>query len=131
MFKLSVDIIYENNSITFVLGDLKAKPNSRCKNDTNSFEGSFIDTAMIDFELDRKTQGVTLVLNLWFFSIDMTFTSKPNLTMETEIDLSVHLNYHYQTMSGKNNLSIFYPPFYKRTVLYFEKRMLLAYPNSH
>ena len=42
--------------------------------------------------------------------IDVIFTSQPKLVMESGFHLPLHQSYHYQIVSAKCNLKIYYPP---------------------
>ena len=47
--------------------------------------------------------------------MDLIFTSQPNLIMESGVYSSLHSNCHHQEVFAEFNLSILYPPHYKRT----------------
>ena len=48
--------------------------------------------------------------------IDLTFTSQPNLVMESGVQPSLHPNCHHQLVFAKFNLSVYYPTPDERTV---------------
>ena len=47
---------------------------------------------------------------------DLIFTDKPNLTIESGINPSLHVKCHHQTIHCKFNLMIVYPPPYEHLV---------------
>ena len=67
------------------------------------------------------TQEPTHILNLSSSFIDLIFTSQSNLVMESEGHSSLHRNCYHQLVFAKFNLSILYPPPYKRIVWFYEK----------
>ena len=104
-----------------VFGDLNAKSNKLCKNDTTSHESSMIDAVTSNYGLDQLIQEPKHILNLTSSCIDLIFAYQPNLVMESEVDLSLHPNCYHQVVFAKFNLSILYPPPYERTVWFYEK----------
>ena len=48
--------------------------------------------------------------------IDLIFTSQPNLSVESGIQLSLHPNCHHQVIYTKFNHEVLYPPPYTREV---------------
>ena len=116
-FELTLDKIHENNPfMTIVLGDFNAKSNNWCRADITSLEGSKIDTIGNSYGLNQLIQEPTHILNSSSSCIDLIFPSQPNLIMESGCHSSLHSNCHYQIVFTKFNLSIFYPPPYKRTL---------------
>ena len=63
----------------------------------------------------------THVLNSSSSYIDLIFTFRANLVMESGVHLSLHPNCHHRVVFAKFNLCILYPPSYERTVWFFEK----------
>ena len=106
--------------MTVILGDLNAKCNNWCKADITTLEGCTIDTITNSYGLNQLIQEPTHILNLSSSCIDLIFTLQPDLVMESGIHSLLHSNCHHQTVFEKVNLSIFYPPYYERTVWYYE-----------
>ena len=104
--------------MTFVLGDFNPKSNNWCKNDTTSHEGSMIDAVTSNFRLRQLIQEPTHTNSC---TIDLVFTSQPNLVIESGVHLSLHPNCHHQVVFAKFNLSVLYPPPYKKTVWFYGK----------
>ena len=104
-----------------VLGDFNAKSDNWCKNDITSHEGSMIDAVTSNYGLHQLIQEPTHILNSSSSCIDLTFTSQPNLVVESGVHSSPHPNCNHQVVFATFNLSIPYPPPYKRTVWFYEK----------
>ena len=98
-----------------------AKFNSWCKSGITSLEGFKIDTIPNSYGLNQLIQEPAHILNSSPFSIDLIFTSQPNLVMESGIHSSLHSNCHHQIVFAKFNLSIFCPLPYEGTVWYYER----------
>ena len=104
-----------------VLGDFNAKPHNPRKNDITSHEGSIVDAVTSNYGLYQLIQESTHITNSSSSCIHLTFTSQPNLVMDSGVHSSPHPNCHHQVVFAKFNLSIFYPPPYERTVWFYEK----------
>ena len=52
--------------------------------------------------------------------IDLTFTSQPNLSVESETQSSFHPNCHHQIIYVKFNLEILYPPPHTHEVWHYQ-----------
>ena len=106
--------------MTVVVGDFNAKSNNWRQADTFSLKGCKINTKASSYGLNQLIQEPVLILNWLSSSIDLIFTSQPNLVMESGIHSSLHSNCQHQIAFAKFNLSIFYP--YERTVWYYYER---------
>ena len=116
-FELTLDKIHENNQfMTSVLGDFNAKSHNWCKNDITSHEAFMTDVVMSNYGLHQLIQEPTHVLNSSSSYIDLVFTFRANLVMESGVHLSLHPNCHHQVVFAKFNVSIWYPTLYERTV---------------
>ena len=107
--------------MTVALGDFNVKASNWCKADTSSLEGSMINTITSSYGWNQFIQEPTQILNLSSSCADLIFTLQPNLVMQSGICSSLHSNCHQQIVFAKFNLSVFYPPFYERTVWYYER----------
>ena len=85
----------------FVSGDFNAKSNNWCKTDTTSHEGSMIDAVTSNYGLGQLIQELTHILNSTSSCIDLIFTSRSILLMESGIHSSLHLNFHHQVVFAK------------------------------
>ena len=52
-------------------------------------------------------------------SIDLIFTSQPNLMTKSDVHTSLYPNFHHQIIFAKVNLEIFYPPPYFHNVWHY------------
>ena len=91
------------------------------QNDITTFEGCKIDIATSQFTMSKILKEPTLILSNSGSCIDLIFTSQPNLVMHSGLSPSLHLNCHYQTVFAKFNLTVFYPPPYKRLVWHYQQ----------
>lgn len=107
--------------MTVVLGDFSAKSKSWCKNDIISLEGFMFNAVTSNYSLRQLVQEPTHILNSSFSCRDLIFTSQPNLVLENGVHSSFYSSCHHKIFFAKYNLSILYPPTYKRTVWYYEK----------
>ena len=53
--------------------------------------------------------------------IDLIFTDQPNLSMNSGVHSSLHLNCHHQIVHSSFNLNIHYPPPYQRLTWDYKK----------
>ena len=117
---MTIDKIHESNPfITVVVGDFNAKSNNWTQAATSSLKGCKINTKVSSYGLNQLIQEPVHILNWLSSSIDLIFTSQPNLVMESGIHSSLHSNCQHQIVFAKFNLSIFYP--YERIVRYYER----------
>ena len=63
----------------------------------------------------------THILNNSKSCIDLTFTSQPNMIIDSGVHPSLHSNWHHQIIYAKFGLKVFYPPLYERTVWHFSR----------
>ena len=53
--------------------------------------------------------------------IDLVFTDQPNLSVNSGVHASPHLNYHHQIVHSSFNLNIFYPPPYQGLIWNYKR----------
>ena len=83
-------------SLTVALGDFNVKSQTWVKNDKTSYEGSKLDILTCSYGLHELINEPTHLLDSFPSCIDLTFTSQPNLVMESDIQPSLHPNSHHQ-----------------------------------
>ena len=66
-----------------------------------TYEGSKIDAITSQFGLKQLIQEPTHILTDSSSSIDLIFTSQPNLVMELGVHSSLHQNCHHQLIYAK------------------------------
>ena len=81
-----------------------------------TLEGCKIDMATTQFSLGQIITELTRILSNSAYCIDLILTSQPKLVMLSGVHPSLHPNCHHQIFFPKFNLSIFFPPPYKRLV---------------
>ena len=86
-----------------------------------TFEGCKIDIATSQFSLSQLIKEPTHILSNSASCIDLIFTSQSNLIMHSGVHPSLHPNCHHQIVFAKFNLTIFYPPPYKRLVWHYQQ----------
>ena len=90
------------------------------QNELTTFEGCKIDIATSQFGLSQIIKEQIHILSNSPSCIDLIFTSQPNLVMHSGAHPSLHLNCHHQIFVNLN-LTIFYPPPYKRLVWHYQQ----------
>ena len=103
-----------------VIGDFNAKSSKRHCQDKSTFEGNVIDNIMSQFGLYQVIKEPTHLLNTSSSSIDLIFTSLPNLITDSGVHSSLHPNCHHEIAYAKFNLEIIYPPPYLREVWHYK-----------
>ena len=99
-----------------VLDDFNARMQGLYQNDITTSEGCKINISTSQFGLSQIIKQPTHILNNLTSCMDLIFTSQPYLVMHSGVHPSLHPNYHQQIVFAKFNLTIFYPPPYKRLV---------------
>ena len=62
----------------------------------------------------------THILDISSSCVDLTFTSQPNLIIESGVHSSLHSNCHHQIIFAKFNLEVVYPPSYVWEVWHYK-----------
>ena len=86
-----------------------------------TFEECKIDIATSQFGLSQIIKEPTHILSNSASCIDLIFTSQCDLVMHSGIHPSLHSNCHHQIVFAKFNLTVFYPPPYKRLVWHYQQ----------
>ena len=81
-----------NPFLVFVLDDFYAKSHNWCINGKTNFEGAKIDILTSQDGLHQKTKEPTHTLGTSPLCIDLLFTSKPKLAMDSGVHASFHVN---------------------------------------
>ena len=111
----------KNPFLTVALGDSNAKSQTWCKNDKTSYKGSKLDILTCSHGLHQLINEPTHLVDSSSSCIDLIFTFQPNFVMESGVQSSLHPNCHHQLLLAKFDLSISYPPPYKRTLFYYDR----------
>ena len=111
--------------LIFVLSDFNVRMQGWYQNDITTFEGCKIDMATSQFSLSQIMKEPTHILSSLASCIDLIFTSQPNLLTHSGVHRSLHPNCRHQIVFTKFNLTIFYPPPYKRFSGTINKQILI------
>ena len=103
-----------NPFLVVVLGYFNANPCNWYINDKTNFEGAKVDTLTSQNGLHQIIKEPTHILDTSSSCIDLIFTSRIKLVMDSGVHSSLHVNYHHQMVFAKFNLQIYYPPPYER-----------------
>ena len=113
-------IANKSSFVIVVLGDFNERMQGWYQNDITTFEGCKVDITTSQFGLRQTIKEPTHNLSNSTSCIDLIFTSQPNLVMHSGVHPSLHLNCHHQIFVNFN-LTIFYPPLYKRLVWHYQQ----------
>ena len=120
--KLNLDAMTDNNPfLVVVIGNFNARSLGWCINDKNNYEGTKIDCLASEYDLRQVINEPVHLLEDSSSSIDLSFTSQPNLVIDAGVHPSLHANCHHQIVYAKFNLKIHYLPTYEREVWHFQK----------
>ena len=79
-----------------VLSDLNVELSQWHDKDSSTSEGISVESIMLQFGLHQIINEPTHIVENSSLYIDLIFTSKPNLSVESETQPSVHPNCHHQ-----------------------------------
>ena len=71
-------------------------------------------------EFKQVISDSTYIFGRSLSRIDLTFTSQPNLVVNSGVHLSLQPNSHHQIIHAKFNLKILYPPPYEPIVRHYQ-----------
>ena len=86
-----------------------------------SFEGNTIESITSQFELYQLINEPTRLFENSPLCIDLIFTLQWNVVVESRVHVSLHHNFHHQTVFAKFSLMISYPPTYPREVRHYRE----------
>ena len=118
--ELNLDSVIVNNLfLTVVLGDYNAKSSLNNNNNITTYEGTKVYGVTSQFGLQHTFKEPTHITGVSSSSIDLIFTIKPNLVIESGVHSSLHTNCHRLITFVKSNLKIHYLPPYEQEVCYY------------
>ena len=115
------DINSFNPDFSIILGDFNAKSKNWWHCDTQTSEGSQIDSLTTSYGFQQLISEPTHILKNSSCYIDLTFTGQPNFITDSGTQLSLYPNCHRNIIFCKINLKIIYPPPYRRLVWDFKR----------
>ena len=114
---MNLDHSFNSNPfLTIAIVDFNAKTNKWSESDRSNIEGSKIDFLTSQFSISKIIEEPAHILENSSSCIDLTFTTQPNMVLESRVHHSLHQNCHHQIIFSKFNLKAYYPPPYERTI---------------
>ena len=114
-FELLLDYIANRNPfVSIIIGDFNARSNNWCSNDKTTYGGKKLESFTSQCGFKQVISDPAHILESSSSCIDLIFTSRPNLVVNSGVHSSLHPNCHHQIIHAKFNLRIFYPPPYER-----------------
>ena len=112
--KMLGDIHPFNPDFSIILGDFNARSNKWWVGDTQTSEGSQIDSLTTSYGFRQIISELTYILKNSSSCIDLIFTDQPSLIIDSGTHPSLHPNRHHKIINCKIDLKIVYPPPYTR-----------------
>ena len=106
---------------SIITGDFNATSSSWWSNDTNTLEGTNLYSLTSSNNFSQLINDPTHIQRNSSSCIDLIFTDRPNLAVNSEVHASLHPNCHHQVVHTSINLNIFYPPPYHRLIWDYKK----------
>ena len=122
--KLVSDINNRKPALSIITGDFNSRSQSWWSNDINTTEGSKLLALSSSNGLSQVIDESTHIKST--SCIDLIFTDKPGLLVDSGVHSSLHPNCHHQIIYSTFNLNICYPPPYQGLVWDYKN----ADPNS-
>ena len=105
---------------------VRSKLSNWCRSDKSIYEGSRIDVLVSNYSSQQLINEPTHRTGSSSSCIDLSFSSQPNLVMESGVHSSLHSNCHHQIIDAKFKLKVYYPPTCEREVRHYQN----AYSNA-
>ena len=80
-----------------------------------------MDFLASQFGLSQIIKEPTHILENSSSCIDLTFTTQPNMVVESEVHHSLHHNCYHQIIFGKFNLKLYFLPSYEKTTFHYSQ----------
>ena len=118
--KISLDKPVLNNPFMLVvIGDLNTKSKNVYPLDGTTYEGNIIETITSYFGQHQLIHDPTHILEKSLSCIDLIFTSRPNMVVNSGVHSPLHADCHHQIVFAKFDL--YYPPPFEREVWQYQK----------
>ena len=115
------DIHSFNPDVSIILGNFNASSNKWWVSDTQTSEGSQIDSLTTSYGFRQIVSEPTHILKNSSSFIDLIFTGEPTLIIDTGTHPSLHPNCHHKIIHSKIDLKIVYARPYSRLVWDFKR----------
>ena len=119
--KLLSDINNRKPALSIITGDFNARSQSWWSNDINTTEGSKLLALSFSNGFSQLIDEPTHIKTNSTSCIDLIFTDKLGLSVDSGVHSSLHPNCHHQIIYFTFNLNICYPPPYQRLVWDYKK----------
>ena len=107
--KVVSDINNRKPALSIITGDFNARSQSWWSNDFNTTEGSKLLALSSSNGFSQLIDEPTRIKTNSTSCIDLIFTDKPGLSVDSGVHSSLHPNYHHQIIYFTFNLNICYP----------------------
>ena len=107
--------------LTTVISEFNAKSNTWSEGDRSTIEGSKIDFLTSQFGLSQIIKEPTHIVENSSSCTGLTFTTQPNMVLESGIHHSLHKNCQHQIISATFHLKVYYAPPYERTIFHYSQ----------
>ena len=97
-----------NPDFSIILGDFNDRSNNWWAGDTQTSEGSRIDSLTTSYGFRQLVSEPTYILKNSSSCIDLIFTDKPSLIIDSGFHPSLHPNCHHKIIHCKIDLKITY-----------------------
>ena len=119
--QLLSEISKRKPTVSIITGDFNARSSSWWSNDTNTLEGTNLYSLTSSNNFSQSINEPTHIQRNSSSCIDLVFTDRPNLAMNSGVHASLHPNCHHQVVHASFNLNISYPPPYQRLIWDYKK----------
>ena len=119
--QLLSEISKRKPTVSIITGDFNARSSNWWSNDTNTLEGTNLYSLTSSNNFSQLINEPTHIQRNSSSCIDLIFTDRPNLAVNSGVHASLHPNCHHQVVHTSFNLNISYPPPYQRLIWDYKK----------
>ena len=119
--QLLSEISKRKPTVSIITGDFDARSSNWWSNDTNTLEGTNLYSLTSSNNFSQLINEPTHIQRNSSSCIDLIFTDRPNLAVNSGVHASLHPNCHHQVVHTSFNLNISYPPPYQRLIWDYKK----------
>ena len=119
--QLLSEISKRKPTVSIITGDFNARSSSWWSNDTDTLEGTNLYSLTSSNNFSQLINEPTHIQRNSSSCIDLIFTDRPNLAVNSGVHASLHPNCHYQVVHTSFDLNISYPPPYQRLIWDYKK----------
>ena len=108
--KVLSDTTFCNSLFTIIFGDFNARSSAWWTRDRTAIEGAQLESLASVYGFHQLLSQPTDLLPQTSSCIDLIFTDRPNLIVDSGVYPSLHSNCYHQITYCKRNFNIEYPP---------------------